>query len=144
MSSFIGHPTDSNRRQRLEQALGAADELIAVLKDEFTALTNRDSHALDELSRRKGALAGVLREFGGSEFAIAAANRESSDLSAELKNRLSEAKLLNTRNGRVIDASSRFVQRTVDVLFGRDSADQVYSAAGKRAPSPKNRYSTIA
>lgn len=135
-----------------------ADQLLALLEEEFQALAQRDLVALESLLGGKQILlkqldqhaqhrstllraAGLSNDLAGLQQ-YAAGQAEGQELlaaSARLSELIEACKQRNVRNGQIIQASQIGTSRVLNLLQGSSSAPTLYNSRGSQTRSGYQR-----
>lgn len=135
-----------------------ADQLLALLEEEFQALAQRDLVALESLLGGKQILLKQLDQHAQHRSALLRSASLSNDLaglqqyaagqdegqallavSARLNELIEACKQRNVRNGQIIQASQIGTSRVLNLLQGSSSAPALYNSRGSQTRSGYQR-----
>ena len=135
----------------LKQEINTLEELHALLLDELAALKQRDSDLIENLAEEKNKLLnkiGMLdkqrqlyvEEHTDANYEENSFTKTMSELSGNIEASLEKCRHQNQINGGVIEISTLFNKKILDIVCGNNTEEVVYCADGKN-DSNKNQNS---
>lgn len=132
------------------------DKLVTLLQEEHEALTARDVTAVQACTVRKHELlaqleildqqrnkASVLLDNHNEAVNNGVATKDDfTELKQQIKTLLDKCRHQNDINGAIIDISTQFNKRILDVMLGGSSSESLYDSAGRK--SRTNPYQSVA
>ena len=141
----------------VDQAIVIVNELLELLESELSALKSRDAQALTGLSELKQAKIQSLEQIDTRRRTLLKSNGYGTDSQGmeqcidelgydalsrawkQLDKLLSQLQKRNRINGSVVNLTQRFVERSLNILQGRETEDRLYDPSGQKTSERQAR-----
>ncbi len=140
--------TQARLESLLQQESAALENLHIAMLKEHHALKERNAESVSKLSEEKNILLNkletldkerslYLQSVSHAEKSSSNVNNQINQLSNEIKTCLNKCKKQNNINGGIIEVSTLFNEKMLDVICGNTSKETTYASTGKSNTNKK-------